>query len=84
MSAIIACTAGRDALLAMPTRNATPAIATGWCMNPRSATDTAVEACAISSVGRRPSRSVITPPPSEEITPPSPCRAATRPAYVAE
>ena len=84
MSAIIACTAGRDALLAIPTTKATAAIATGWTMKPSTATDTAVELCAISMVGRRPSRSVITPAPSEEMTPPSPCSAATRPAYEAE
>lgn len=84
MSAIIACTAGREALLAMPTRKATAAMATGSRMKPSSATDSAVEVCATSSVGRRPSRSVITPAPSEDTTPPSPCRAATRPAYEAE
>ncbi|CAM5537827.1 hypothetical protein SFUMM280S_01276 [Streptomyces fumanus] len=84
MSAIIACTAGREALEAMPTRKATAAMATGSVMNPSSATDKAVEVCATSRVGRRPSRSVITPAPSEETTPPSPCSAATRPAYEAE
>lgn len=84
MSAIIAWTAGREALLAMPTRKATPAMAKGCTMNPSTATETAVESCAISMVGRRPSRSVITPAPSEEMTPPSPWRAATRPAYEAE
>lgn len=80
MSAIIACTAGRDALLAAPTRNATPAMATGSCMKPRRATDAAVEDCAMRRVGRRPSRSVITPEPMDETTPPSPYREATRPA----
>ncbi len=79
-SAIIAWTAGREALLAMPTRKATPAMATGWYTKPSRATDTAVEDWATSSVGRRPSRSVITPAPSEDTTPPSPCSAATRPA----
>lgn len=53
-------------------------------MKPSSATDRAVDTCAISMVGRRPSRSVSTPATSEEITPPSPCRAATSPAYEAE
>ncbi len=84
MSAIIACTAGRDALDAIPTTNATPAMASGWTMNPRTATETAVDSWAISMVGRRPSRSVITPAPSEETTPPSPWSAATSPAYEAE
>ncbi len=84
MSAIIACTAGREALEAMPTRKATAAMATGSVMKPSRATEAAVAVCAMSSVGRRPSRSAITPPPSEETTPPSPCREATRPAYEAE
>lgn len=84
MSAIIAWTAGRDALLAMPTRKATPAMATGCVMKPSTATDAAVASWATSMVGRRPKRSVITPAPSEDTTPPSPCRAATRPAYEAE
>ncbi len=84
MSAIIAWTAGREALLAIPTKNATAAMANGCCMNPSTATDTAVDVCAISMVGRRPSRSVMTPAPSEEMTPPSPWRAATSPAYEAE
>ena len=64
----------------MPTRKATAAMATGSCMKPSRATEAAVDGWAISSVGRRPSRSVITPAPSEETTPPSPCSAATRPA----
>lgn len=84
MSAIIAWTAGREALLDMPTKKATPAMATGWTMKPSTATETAVETCATSIVGRRPNRSAITPAPSEETTPPSPCRAATSPAYEAE
>lgn len=72
MSAIIACTAGRDALLAAPTRHATAAMATGSCMKPRSATDAAVDDCAMRRVGRRPIRSVSTPEPIDETTPPRP------------
>lgn len=53
-------------------------------MNPSSATDSAVETFAASIVGRRPSRSVITPATSEDTTPPSPCRATTSPAKEAE
>lgn len=59
-------------------------MATGCDMNPSTATAAAVESWAASIVGRRPKRSVITPAPSEETTPPRPCRAATRPAYEAE
>lgn len=84
MSAIIACTAGREAFEVIPTRNATAAMAAGCCMKPSSATDAAVDNCAISSVGRRPSRSVITPAPTAETTPPRPWSEATRPAYDAE
>lgn len=84
MSAIIVCAAGREALEAMPTRKATPAMATGPVTKPSRATDAAVAVWAMSIVGRLPSRSAITPPPSEETTPPSPCREATRPAYEAE
>lgn len=84
MSAIIACTAGREALLAMPTTKATTGMATGSSTNPSSATENAVDVWAISSVGRRPSRSAITPPASDDTTPPSPCSAATSPAYEAE
>ncbi len=79
MSAIIACTAGREALDAMPTRKATTAMLTGSLTKPSTATDAAVDSCAISMVDRRPRRSVITPAPTEETTPPSPCSAATRP-----
>jgi hypothetical protein len=84
MSAIIACTAGREAFDATPTRSATPAIATGCRTKPSSATDPAVADCAAISVARRPIRSASTPPPSEPATPPSPCRAAISPAYEAE
>ena len=84
MSAIIACTAGRDALLVMPTRQATAAIATGSCTKPSTATVTAVDTCATSSVGRRPSRSVSTPATTADTTAPSPCNAPTSPANVAE
>lgn len=84
MSAIIAVTAGREAFEVMPTSSATAAIAAGRSMNPSSATENAVESCAASSVGRRPSRSVITPATSEDSTPPSPWRARTRPANEAE
>lgn len=72
MSAIIACTAGREAVVAMPTTHATAAIATGCSMKPSSATEAAVDSWAASIVGRRPSRSVSTPAPTEEITPPRP------------
>ncbi|GAA3164495.1 hypothetical protein GCM10017688_09290 [Streptomyces ramulosus] len=72
MSAIIACTAGREALEAAPTTPATAAMATGCVMNPSVATDPAVASCDSSIVGRRPTRSVSTPDPTEPTTPPSP------------
>ena len=56
------------------------AMATGWCANPSPTTEAAVALCEMRRVGRRPSRSVMTPPPTEEMTPPRPWRAATRPA----
>lgn len=84
MSAIIAATAGREAFEVTPTSSATAAIAAGCSMKPSSATEKAVDAWAASSVGRRPSRSVITPAASEESTPPSPWRATTSPAKEAE
>ncbi len=44
MSAIIACTAGREAFEVMPTSSATAAMAAGCSMKPSSATENAVEA----------------------------------------
>lgn len=84
MSAIIAWTAGREALAAAPTAAATAAMATGCVMKPSVATDTAVASCDTSIVGRRPARSVSTPAPRDPTTPPSPYSAPTSPAYEAE
>ncbi|GAA1094482.1 hypothetical protein GCM10009663_42400 [Kitasatospora arboriphila] len=77
---MIAEIAGREALLARPTRKAVTAIATRSWQKPRTAVDTAVPSCAASRVGRRPQRSASTPPPTAAIAEPRPKSEATRPA----
>src|ERR1043165_8468319 len=84
MSAIIAWIAGREALDARPRAKPVTAIHAGSRTKASAATVAEVASCAPSRVGRRPSRSASTPPSTDAMTPPSPIREATRPAYAAE